>query len=252
MKDPVRGVPAPGAAADCHGVAAAGAAGWARATPPPRPPLPSRLGRNSHVAASPCRAPSGPWFPIEYHGETEEETFHRALPRDDSAASVKESGVFWRNVDTSIGEILNGDGAGQTLMLAENIYAGGWASPVYLFEKDEGDTGLSTVERDDRTPDVCFLIGDDALALDEDTPPALDLKSEPPLYGYRINAGLSGGSEGHCPAPNSWHPGGVNVAWADGRAKFLSESVDATAYAYMLTPGGIREGQGPVGHEHQQ
>jgi len=52
-----------------------------------------------------------------------------------------------------------------------------------------------------------------------------------------INAGLTQ-AEGQAPAPNSFHPGGVHMAFADGHARFVSESLDGGVYAALMSPQG--------------
>lgn len=54
----------------------------------------------------------------------------------------------------------------------------------------------------------------------------------------RINSGLRKG-EGSAPVPNSFHIGGVNMAYADGHVSFLSENVDGAVYAALATPQGL-------------
>lgn len=54
----------------------------------------------------------------------------------------------------------------------------------------------------------------------------------------RINSGLRK-PEGMSPVPNSFHGGGVHMAFADGHVVFLSESIDGAAYAAMASPQGM-------------
>lgn len=54
----------------------------------------------------------------------------------------------------------------------------------------------------------------------------------------KINSGLWS-EEGRSPVPNSFHPGGVNMAYADGHVTFLSESVDGAVYAALASPQGM-------------
>jgi len=53
-----------------------------------------------------------------------------------------------------------------------------------------------------------------------------------------INGDVTGGNESQFPYPNSSHSGGVNVAMCDGTILFLSEDVDPTIWARMVTPDG--------------
>ena len=55
-----------------------------------------------------------------------------------------------------------------------------------------------------------------------------------------INYGLNLSDDGSCPYPNSNHPGGVNVLFCDGSAKFISDQIDGTVYAKLITPQGSR------------
>ena len=54
----------------------------------------------------------------------------------------------------------------------------------------------------------------------------------------RINSGLWS-AEGRSPVPNSFHVGGVNMAYADGHVKFLSEDVNGAVYAALASPQGL-------------
>lgn len=54
-----------------------------------------------------------------------------------------------------------------------------------------------------------------------------------------INSGLDD-PEGEAPWPNSSHPGGVNIAMADGSVRFLSEDIDGRAYMQLFTPQGSK------------
>jgi len=53
-----------------------------------------------------------------------------------------------------------------------------------------------------------------------------------------INAGLAVGVEGGSPYASSRHPGGVNVVMCDGSAHFVTETINATVWAKILTPAG--------------
>ncbi len=55
---------------------------------------------------------------------------------------------------------------------------------------------------------------------------------------YRINSGRAK-PEGRSPVPNSFHEGGVHMAFADGHVTFLSESIDGAVYAALTSPQGM-------------
>jgi len=46
--------------------------------------------------------------------------------------------------------------------------------------------------------------------------------------------------EGESPWPNSFHPGGVTVGFADGHVQFLNETIDGRVYYNLMTPQGSR------------
>lgn len=54
---------------------------------------------------------------------------------------------------------------------------------------------------------------------------------------HAINSGKSM-PEGDSPWPNSFHPGGVSVGFADGRAQFLNESIDGKVFYNLMSPQG--------------
>jgi len=56
---------------------------------------------------------------------------------------------------------------------------------------------------------------------------------------YAINSGLAR-PEGTSAVPNSFHAGGVNVAFCDGRIRFVSEQLDGRVYAAWASPQGGR------------
>ena len=56
---------------------------------------------------------------------------------------------------------------------------------------------------------------------------------------HAINSGRNA-AEGQSPWPNSFHPGGVCVGFADGRAQFLNESISGQVYVQLMTPQGTR------------
>lgn len=137
------------------------------------------------------------------------------------------------------------DGLTHTIMLAENVYAGSdlenesglanWASPepwrsMFYFN-----------------PRVCkdLVCGPGHV----DYQRAND-RSEGQNRIAAINY-LPGGDanlEGKSPWPSSYHVGGVNVLFADGRVHFLNEAIDGRVYAALLSPQGTAI-QGPLAQQ---
>jgi len=61
----------------------------------------------------------------------------------------------------------------------------------------------------------------------------------------KINSGLQS-AEGTSPVPNSFHDGGVNMAYADGHVTFLSETIDGAVYAALASMRGSRLQKSPL------
>jgi prepilin-type processing-associated H-X9-DG protein len=111
------------------------------------------------------------------------------------------------------------DGTSSTLMLTENLKAEDWASldsagnvrPVW-----EGGVTFLWHDADD---------------------PSGPLPAEPT---HRINGPDSGQpfATGDDARPSSYHPGGVNAVFCDGRTRFLSENIDYLVYCLLLSTNG--------------
>ncbi len=116
------------------------------------------------------------------------------------------------------------DGLSQTIMLTENVRAG----------YDPGDPEASYANP---SPYRCaFYIGHPCRG-GGCTAENVDY-SGCNRGDAAINGGL-GSAEGSSPVPNSFHQGGVNMAFADGHVSFVSESIDGAAYAALISPQGI-------------
>jgi prepilin-type processing-associated H-X9-DG protein len=123
------------------------------------------------------------------------------------------------------------DGLSNTLMLSENVRAGydpyaisgsGWASPFprrnsffvsgYVCENLSCSDGNVDYSRANSAGDPYRW---EAINSSHDQP------------------------EGEAPWPSSYHPGGVNVMFADGHSLFLSENVEGSVYASLVSPQGM-------------
>lgn len=129
----------------------------------------------------------------------------------------------------SIGDIK--DGTSQTFMVTENVRAG--------FDPGDDTTGFF-----DGTPyRSSFFIGNPC-AGSSCTSGRVDYR-RCNAGKFRINSGLAE-AEGSAPVPNSFHEGGVNMAYADGHVEFLSEQIDGAVYAALTSPVGLLLDETPL------
>lgn len=145
-------------------------------------------------------------------GQPDVEDAEGGLPPDWAA-----SGLFFnhllpkeRKVSVSLDWLAKHDGQEYTLLFSENMQAGDWTS--------------------DREPEVGFLWVVNLLAGEPSPQPLIHGINEEPdgaIDGKLVNA-----------RPSSLHPGGVNVAMADGSTQFVNDKIDYLAYVRMMTSAG--------------
>jgi prepilin-type N-terminal cleavage/methylation domain-containing protein/prepilin-type processing-associated H-X9-DG protein len=163
------------------------------------------------------------------------------------------TGVFWRQLPDDgyrqkLRTIVRGDGLTNTFMISENLQAGTY---------DEASTGRTAfgisipVDVTVASWHVGLGLrgecqpGEDCPLEVRPTPGPADLVLLPSFSAHdrendndgRINA-RRGGEIGQHPRPSSFHPGGVNMLWCDGRITFVSQSIDEFVYSRLLTPAG--------------
>lgn len=170
------------------------------------------------------------------------------------------SGVFWRpylsdfttKAPRMTGDFIQrGDGLQYTLLFAENMQSRNWAS------RQMNDIGFGigvnmSSNSPSRTAGTSGQIGYTSGSADTTT--ALYVPPD-----YQLVNGTATGSPssapnwnptaapGTTPRPSSQHTGGiVNVAFCDGRAQNLNESVSGEVFAKLLTPDGGRYGQAVI------
>lgn len=117
------------------------------------------------------------------------------------------------------------DGSSQTIMFTENLNAG-------------DVSGTPNLQRSWANPDwrSCTFIFPVAGSSYNFAAPTLNVTGFP---GAGIN-GDRGSSEGASPFPSSLHPGGICVVMCDGSTRFISQQIDVTVYAYLISPNGAR------------
>ena len=129
------------------------------------------------------------------------------------------------------------DGTTTTLMLSENVRAG-------YDPKDPGTSWACPQPRRNSFYLSSFVCEDR-----ECSPGRVDYRrandgSQAPFNREAINAAL-GQAEGEAPWPSSYHTGGVNTVFVDGHLQFLSENIEGSVYAALISPQGTTI-QGPL------
>ncbi len=133
------------------------------------------------------------------------------------------------------------DGASQTILLTENVHAG----------FDNGDHANWANPNSWRT---CFFLSGHICQGFTCTAQTVDYKkandrSQPPFLFESLNPPFQ--AKGTAPWPTSFHTGGLHFAFCDGSVRFLSENLDGSIYASLVTPqGSLIEGalaQAPIG-----
>lgn len=108
---------------------------------------------------------------------------------------------------TSLGDISNGDGVGNTIMLAENVNALVWnESPNEFY--------------------TCVLWRNPA----ETTPPWIDLNKQFAQTGVGLEYAR----------PSSYHPSGFIVTMCDGSVKFIAGTIQYDVYMRLMTSHGTK------------
>jgi hypothetical protein len=156
---------------------------------------------------------------------------------------TRRSGVMWREVihrsngsfkaernqSQSLHEIY--DGLSQTLLLTENLHAGGLESPAQMW----GDPDARS----------CTFV----LPIERVSGAGPSYYEDPPLdpdFPECVINGARAGSEGRSPWPSSNHPGGVCAVFCDGSAKFISQDIDLLVYKRIISPAAARLNSGSV------
>ena len=152
------------------------------------------------------------------------------------------TGLFWRqnytvpgaasativntnNLRASLGRIP--DGASQTVLITENMENGDWLSvgtgdlAIMLRLEDDDPAAIATTINGIGTPG--FTLTGSTI----DDPVA-----------SRINEFLAQAPTGNSPRPSSYHQQVVNVIFADGNGRNISENIDDSVWARLLSSNG--------------
>lgn len=161
--------------------------------------------------------------------------FHYSFPYEGPDSNGNYTPTGEKITKTASGSLI--DGASTTLLLSENADAGRWTN---VLEQHVGFDWQATVD-DNHAP-----------------APAADGAQEfltAALLRINDQAGLSDSAADLTAAqaygrPSSYHPGGVNVAYADAHTSFLNQDIDYQVYCQLMTPAG--EEAGPAGIKGQE
>jgi prepilin-type N-terminal cleavage/methylation domain-containing protein/prepilin-type processing-associated H-X9-DG protein len=185
---------------------------------------------------------------------------------DDEEAAAS-SGVFWRqyqretatpvSVDggqvNTLDKISSADGTSQTVLLSENIntrnfvaggVVGGWASPftgeiAFGVAIVNSGTNYSLADAGTAGGVGGASATSKATSLILNSSDAIASTAE----ACKINSNILAATDGQSPRPASLHPGAVNMAFADGSCKVISQTIDESVYCRLVTPIGNRHGQ---------
>ncbi len=118
----------------------------------------------------------------------------------------------------SVGDISNGDGTTNTILLAENHYLSDW-NPINAANNPAANEFNVTIVWQEYPDDPNVTPAQPYVGLDK-----------PFIQGTALNIEHA--------RPSSLHPGGFVLAMCDGRTIFVSESVDYTVYQRLMTSNG--------------
>jgi prepilin-type N-terminal cleavage/methylation domain-containing protein len=165
----------------------------------------------------------------------------------DDTGTARRTGVFWRsftpdgaNIAVTLDDISQGDGLGQTILLAENIQSRsfisrglrdvGFALPVDM--SSGAPSGSNSGAIGAGTSSLGLGTG---FSLSAD-PASLAAANMTPNFNLSV-------AVGGAPRPASNHVGTFNVVFTDGAARGLNASMNGNVLARLLTWDGQRNGQ---------
>ena len=152
-------------------------------------------------------------------------------------------GVFQRNLTgfanaastaMSLDYVGTGDGTTNTLMLSENLQAGNW------WDSSANQLGFG-IRVPVTTNQPSYTGYNATVPLRTETTNFATFTPDPWFINRNLAAGV-----GTAPRPSSQHAGGVNVIFCDGSGRFLTENMDKSTYAKLITSNGVTYGENTV------
>jgi prepilin-type N-terminal cleavage/methylation domain-containing protein len=177
-----------------------------------------------------------------------------------SMSVMRDGGVFWRDLRSlanypsdpfrmTLDQISLRDGLGQTLMFIENNNSQNWGGGPALYSTPGTFKGPTASSGTGLAPvlDCGVVININDInygAASPGGPLTINSIIASPTSRINLNKGLNPGAS---PFASSNHPQVIVVAFCDGRAKTLAETMSFDVYSRLFTPGGSRQGQAAVG-----
>jgi prepilin-type N-terminal cleavage/methylation domain-containing protein/prepilin-type processing-associated H-X9-DG protein len=173
------------------------------------------------------------------------------------ADAHRDSGVLWPDFGSATSgrerqknsHSIDGiyDGGGQTILFTENVNAGNasatpsWADPTWQ------NVGFVYMVHTAAMTGIPASAADNSFRFPQPGQNAANSNKTDSLPN-RLKAGPEANATNlFSAAPNSNHSGGVNVGYCDGSVGFISDTVDTSVYARLVSPGGARNRQTGTG-----
>ncbi len=196
---------------------------------------------------------------IDWNGDTIINTGATAVLTDADKAdsdAQRDTGVLWPDFGTATSGreqqknslSVDGvyDGGGSTILFSENVNAGNasatasWADPtwqnvgfVYMVHTTAMTPAPATAVNSYRYPQP----GQNPANINKTDSLPNRLKAGPEANATNVFSA----------APNSNHSGGVNIGYCDGSVGFISDTIDTSVYARLISSGGARNRQASTG-----
>jgi prepilin-type N-terminal cleavage/methylation domain-containing protein len=165
---------------------------------------------------------------------------------------ARDTGVFTRDTPDgfrmSFDRISLRDGSTNTLMFVENHNSRNWGAG-YTGNSVYPAPGTSKTITNALDCGVAIFATPYSVGAGDLVFPALGsmaIFGTVPQPVSRIN-GNKGLTPGNSPFASSTHPGIITAAFCDGRARTLNDTMSFAVYASLMTSGGSRRGQAPIG-----
>jgi prepilin-type N-terminal cleavage/methylation domain-containing protein len=223
----------------------------------------ANAGYTTHDSWNDADAPAA-MSPFLYAHRIDNYTFPNITGNPDNAELINSTGLFFPSIvdpansvtakPITIDQVSSGDGTTQTLMFTENLQADSWISTniksYSVMVPINAGTQVTNAAKGVFATYATNVQGigpsagtkDFALRLEANNSATFAL-TLPGTNDGRINKNVSGATEGQAPRPSSLHAGVVNVFFAGGNGRTVSQDISDRVYAELYSWNGKRFGQ---------